>query len=151
MLLLMVQKSGDHQLRERYFFPMIYKVLALSLPGGWPWDFWTINSMLVSVSGSVTIDWSNIGILEPCQLLLSSLSSIIIRSPRTCFRLQNVGKNPIIYRVLHIPGGRNPWDFWTIKYTGSRILARQGWGSVPQMFTCNHSMQFFICWTQKAS
>ena len=44
---LMVQKSGINspvtQLRERYF---IYHYLQgfSTIPGGWPWDFWTINS-----------------------------------------------------------------------------------------------------------
>ena len=35
-------KSGDHQLRL-VVYTFIYKVLYI--PGGWEWDFWTINSM----------------------------------------------------------------------------------------------------------
>ena len=36
----MVQKSGVHQLRL-VVYPIVYKVFYI--PGGWEWDFWTIN------------------------------------------------------------------------------------------------------------
>ncbi len=61
-ILLMVQKSGVHQLRL-IVYAIIYKVLyipsgdnqlrlvvyaiiykVLYIPSGWEWDFWTINS-----------------------------------------------------------------------------------------------------------
>ena len=35
-------KSGDHQLRL-VVYPVIYSLFYI--PGGWPWDFWTINSI----------------------------------------------------------------------------------------------------------
>ena len=38
----MVQKSGVHQLRL-VVYPIIYHGIFY-IPGGWPWDFWTINS-----------------------------------------------------------------------------------------------------------
>ena len=43
-ILLMVQKSGDHQLRL-VVYPIIYQGFS-TIPGGWDWDFWTINYVL---------------------------------------------------------------------------------------------------------
>ena len=43
------KKSGDHQL-SLYFIPIIYKGFS-TIPGGWPWDFWTINSMTYQIPG----------------------------------------------------------------------------------------------------
>ena len=37
----MVQKSG--QPADTVGYPIIYRILYV--PGGWPWDFWTINSI----------------------------------------------------------------------------------------------------------
>ena len=44
-ILLMVQKSGDHQLILALVgsLPTVYPIRGY-IPGGWPWDFWTINS-----------------------------------------------------------------------------------------------------------
>ncbi len=39
-----------HQLRL-VVYPIIYK--ALYIPGGWPWDFWTINSPNHLLSGMI--------------------------------------------------------------------------------------------------
>ena len=50
--LLMVQTSGDHQLRL-VVYPIIYRVLYI--PGGWPWDFWTINSM----TANLPMNWAS--------------------------------------------------------------------------------------------
>ena len=50
VLLLMVQKSSDHQLRLAVY-PMIYQVLYIQTVVGW--DFWTINSCLNGNSPSV--------------------------------------------------------------------------------------------------
>ena len=35
-------KSSDHQL-GLVVYPIIFRVLHI--PGGWPWNFWTINSI----------------------------------------------------------------------------------------------------------
>ena len=45
VLLLMVRsKSGDHSPVEgQVAYPIVFKVLYF--PGGWEWDFWTINSI----------------------------------------------------------------------------------------------------------
>ena len=39
-ILLMVQKSGDHQLRE---VGSLSHLQGLYIPCGWEWDFWSIN------------------------------------------------------------------------------------------------------------
>ena len=41
----LVQKSCNHQLRL-VVYPIIYKGFS-TIPGRWPWDFWTINRMFL--------------------------------------------------------------------------------------------------------
>ena len=45
-------------------YPIIYK--ALYMPGGWPWDFWTINSSTGGGGGGGTL-------LEPRKLLTAGI------------------------------------------------------------------------------
>ena len=52
VILLMLQKSSDHQLRERWFYPIIHDGFFWHPNGGWPWDFWTIKGpQLVTTRG----------------------------------------------------------------------------------------------------
>ena len=61
VLLLMVQKSGESPV-DMVVYPTIYKVLYI--PGGWEWDFWTINSVECNKCFDHCSIWSHVDSAE---------------------------------------------------------------------------------------
>ena len=57
--ILMVQKSGNHQLRL-VVYPIIYKAFT-TIPGGWEWDFWLPSTVWLLIGfckcRTIWIDW----------------------------------------------------------------------------------------------
>ncbi len=126
-ILLMVQKSGSHQLRL-LVYPMIYRVLAPSQVV--LWDFWTINSM--SSHGFSPTEAGKQQVYEFCLPLqlwtCSSPYSLRLVCPIvSCFRWERTTKQYGNQRATgqNCPKQQNKYDLWWNRMFGRLVdLAR---------------------------
>ena len=97
-----------HQLRL-VVYPIIYRVLYI--PGGWPWDFWTINSSVAWITANLGVATGRFP--KHQQFTLSKFNSSL------------PAKLPNPNRKLHLP--TTIFQGLTLPETNSSPLKMDGW------------------------